>query len=266
MNKNIVYRFQVFFFKVHYIALFYAFLIVPLAILGGFVGAFISHPFILLALFAPIGPISITLHPVLSCMYPIYWFPSPGLPLNYSELLIIVVVMVFKLFIYMLLRGTKVVGKSTLLILSMATLITCTISTLAWRDIAALVASLITTLSMDLTVLSYVKYRDAVNGIASRVWIPILATLWSSSIWVPVIAYTKEWLDWIKQLFHPIPIAIIIAVWATITIVQLALVTEYYIKHNENHQSFKSYNNTYAGENNTAKYRISPETRREKEP
>ncbi len=251
MNKNIVYRFQVFFFKVHYIALFYAFLIVPLNILGGFVGMFIAYPFILLAFFAPIGPISITLHPVLSCMYLIYGLLFPGFPLNYSELLIIVVVMVFKLFIYMLLRRTRIASYSTPLLLSIATLVTCTISTLFWRDIAALVASLITTLSMDLTVLSYVKYRDAVNGIASRVWIPILATLWSSSIWVPVIAYTKEWLDWIEQLFHPIPIAIIIAVWATITIVQLALATEYYIKHNENHQPYRSYNNTYAGENGT---------------
>ena len=235
MNKNIVYRSLVFFFKAHYIALFYAFLIVPLNILGGFVGMFIAYPFILLAFFAPIGPISIAVHLLLSCMYLIYGLLFPGFPLNYNPLLIVVAVLVFKLFIYMLLRGTRIASYSTPLLLSIATLVTCTISTLFWRDIVALASlvdividSLVTTLSMDLTVLSYVKYRDAVNGIASKVWIPILATLWSSSIWVPVIAYTKEWLDWIKQLFHPIPIAIIMAVWITITVFQIIFSIEYY--------------------------------------
>ena len=38
MKTNIVDRSLIFFFKVHFIALFYAFLIVPLAILGGFAG------------------------------------------------------------------------------------------------------------------------------------------------------------------------------------------------------------------------------------
>ena len=47
--------------------------------------------------------------------------------------------------------------------------------------------------------------------------------------------YSREWLDWIKNVFSPITIAIIIAIRIIITVVQLILATEYYIKHNENY-------------------------------
>ena len=174
MNKNIVYRFQVFFFKAHYVALFYAFLIVPSAILGGFAGLLISYPFILLALFAPIGPVSIALEGLHLCTL----LPSPLLPPEfypgYNPLLVIIIVISFKFPIYVYLRRTKVAGKSTPLILSIATLATCIISTLAWWHIAVIPASLAVTISMDLTVFSYVKYRDALNGMASRKWLLVL--------------------------------------------------------------------------------------------
>ncbi len=223
MNKNIVYRSLRFFFRVHYLALFYAFLIVPLAILGGIVGKFIAYPFILLAFFTPIGPISIAVQGI-----HLYGLLPPEFSPSYNPLLIIADAMVFKLFIYMLLRRTRIASYSTPLILSVATLITCTISTLVWRHIDALVASLVTTLSMDLTVLSYVKYRDAVNGIASRGWIPILVILWSSAIWLPMVEYSREWLNWIEHLFHPIPLTIVIAIWITITVFQIIFSIEYY--------------------------------------
>ncbi len=180
-----------------------------------------------MALFAPIGPISIALEGVRLCTL----LPPPLLPLEfspgYNPLLVIIIVISFKFLIYVYLRRTKVAGKSTPLILSIATLATCIISTLAWWYIAVLPASLVVTISMDLTVFSYVKYRDALNGMASREWILVLPILWSLMIWSPII-YSRKWLDWIEHMFSPIPIAIIIAVWTTITIVQLALAIKYY--------------------------------------
>ncbi len=227
MKTSIVHRSLVFFFKVHFIALFYAFLIVPLAILGGFVGLFISYPFILLALFAPIGPISFALEGIY-----LYTLLPPEFSSSYNPPLIIIIVIGFKFFIYVYLRRTKIANYPTPLILSIATLITCAIPILFWWRIVGFVAgllitSLVVTISMDLVVFSYVKYRDALNGMASREWILVLPILWALMIWSPMI-HSREWLDWMEHMFSPIPITTIIAVWTTITVVQLALAIKYY--------------------------------------
>ncbi len=227
MNNNIVYRSLRFFFKVHYIALFYVFLIVPLAILGGFAGLFISYPFIILAFFAPIGPISFAFEGIY-----LYTLLPPEFSPSYNPSLIITIIVGFKFFIYVYLRRTKIANYPTPLILSIATIITCAIPILFWWRIVGfavnlLITSLVITISMDLTVLSYVKYRDALNGIASKEWILVLPILWSLMIWSPTM-YSREWLDWIKHMFSPIPIAIIIALWTAITVVQLALAIKYY--------------------------------------
>ncbi len=212
-----------FFLKLHYLAMFYTFFVVPLFILGGYLGKFITFPFILMVFLAPIGPTST----VIQGIY-LYMLLPPEFSPRYNPLLYVTVITVFKIPIYAFLKRTIIINHSTSLVLLIITLITCSISTLVWRHIAALVASLVVTVSMDLVVFSYVKFRDATNGIASRKWIPILTILWSLAIWLPVIISPKGWFRWIRVLFPSLPLVVIIAIWATITIVQVLFSIKYY--------------------------------------
>ncbi len=222
-----------FFFKIHYLAFLYAFLIVPLAIMGGFFGAFIAYPFILFALLIPIGPISI-------CVSGTRFLYSLFYP-DHNPLLSIALAIALKCNIYIFLRRSKLLNYSAISLLLIITFIIgmiipgllILINTTSIPDLENFIVFinkfLPLTISMDLTVLSYVKYRDAINGTASKTWIPILAILWSSAIWLPTTINPGEWPDWIEHIFHPIPLATIITIWITITVAQLVVHIKYYL-------------------------------------
>ncbi len=220
MGKNIETRFIEFFLKIHYVALFYAFFVVPLAILGGSLGAFLTGPFVSLALLVPLGPISIS-------VYGMHFLFS--LFSQYNNLFwAITVAIIIKFITYVFLRRSKLLNYSIILVLLIIALTTCVLSTLARGNLIAFSYGLLLTVSMDLVVFSYVKFRDATNGIASRKWIPILTILWSLMIWISIITNTGVWLNWLRTMFNPISPTIIIDIWIIITVVQVLFSIKYY--------------------------------------
>ncbi len=199
------------------------------------------YPFALFLLLAPIGPLSFILLS-LYLFYFVFNLLNPY-PIYYPLYVIaIIVIIILKFFIYRSLRGTKIVKFSSPLILIIVTLVIYLLTVLFWSGAIiinifsfletcyhALVASLIATLFIDLTVFSYIKYRDSIKNKAYRKWVPILAVLWSFMAWLPVILTPKEWLRTIEILFYPTPLTTIMCIWATITILQTTIATIYYI-------------------------------------
>ncbi len=226
-----------FFLKIHYLALFYAFIMVPLGVIGGFIGMYITYPFILPAILVPIGPLSICVHG----MYPPYGLYSLLSHPYLNPLHAIAVVVALKCIVYMFLRGRRLHKYSAILLLLavaftmgaivlVALVLVYSAYFLYWEHFIAFIRSYLSiTILMDLTVLSYVKYKDVVCGKASRVWMPVLVFLWSFLIWLPAIVDAGEWLYWMKSMFYPMPPIVVIALWIALTVLQLVVALEYYV-------------------------------------
>ncbi len=82
--------------------------------------------------------------------------------------LVIVIAIALKCVIYIALRRSRFMNRSAISVALLATLAICAMAILAGRNLTAFSHSLFVTVSMDLMVLSYVRYRDALRGESSR--------------------------------------------------------------------------------------------------
>ena len=216
-------------------------LVDPIASLTG-VGVYFVYPFLVLGFIVPLGPISIAVQGagfifgfvgLLSEVFRIHY--------PYSWVVAAVLAAALKCVIYLLLRRSRLLNRSAISVLFIATLILltatlvgcvvihCYIIYAVWGCIStALVRALIITVPIDLTLLSYTKYRDAINNTAHKYWIPALTTLWSITIWLPAMISPDYWWDFIRSSYYSISPNIVIGIWITITIIQILFAIKYY--------------------------------------
>jgi len=218
---NILSRATNFFLKLHYVALFYAFIDV-LAIMG-YIGIYIAFPFSVLAFFIPIGSTALT-SPYLALF--ILYGVLPRLPIY----ILISIAITLKLILYMNLRGAQISRYSVVKVLLLATITIQLYSILIYESMALSIVSAITvgilvSIPMDLAIFSYVRYRDAVSGKASRAWIVALPALWSLTLWLPLLLQ----LSMNSGLtLSPIKTVVLYTSWTMITVTQLTLHIKYY--------------------------------------
>jgi len=209
------------FLGLHWIAALYAILapglIVPV------VAAFILGPLYVPAFLIPVGPLSI----VVNAIIPFFGVsPLPAIPAYIA----------LKVLVYLAIRRNRMLGASAvlvpliyfllLLIVAAATLLSLPglipgLSALD-RFLTGLVIALRGSTPMDLTTLSYVKFRDAVRGAESKLWIPALVALWVSMLWLlSAMGIPQPWL--IPALWN----AVITCLWIAVTAIQLLYVALY---------------------------------------
>jgi len=189
--------------------------------------------------FAPVGPLSLEVFDLAvafinSCLS----ISSLTDPPAYLLLVLGVVVgiVILKSFIYLAIRRNIMFGVSATWILaacSAAVSLTLFSEILAispslhlwlslWGMLKVLTIILVFTVPMDLVVFSYVKFRDAVRGVESEKWLPVLAALWTAMLWPMPAVIILHWVG-LPDFWNPFTV-ILISTRAAITVVQLSYI------------------------------------------
>jgi len=226
------------FLGLHWIAVFYA-VMEPMILIYGFWVYYVVGFLLIPLFFAPAGPLSLTLFDLYGLMAPAYLVaPEAHLLLVLG---VAVGIVILKFFIYSAVRRNRVLGVSAarLLFAYTAAVLLILISIMlglllpylpySLRTLSGMIRLLTTflvyTVPMDLTIFSYVKFRDAVRGAEPRLWIPVLAALWTA---VPSLTFVVIILRWVglPDFWNPFTITFISARTA-ITALQLTYIALY---------------------------------------
>jgi len=176
-----------------FIEVFTGFLLVAAHV--AFVSSFLPlMPMVIPSAFLPVGPLSV---PLIGFLYLYFWSmeiasvaPPYGPPLG-LVLIILVLAAAFKALVYRAVRRNKVLGVSAAWVLLAYTAVILLLHIWGYLSPPAprtevsgllryIASALLVTLPADLAGLSYVKFRDAVNGGESPKWVPALAALWTA--------------------------------------------------------------------------------------
>ncbi len=192
-----------FYLKVHYVTSIY-FFIMPFIILSPLAAYFVL-PLLCLLFFFPIGSLSFPLsflilsHMMLYGLFPHFSFMLPNTMIIAVIITVFSMTLVLKFVMYRSLKRHKLGNYPASIIVILTTLLFSLITSIIAKIIAPYLnviaiakltsVLLFNSLSIDLTVFSYVKYRDAIKGMIPRVWISLLAILWSTILWMPYGMY-----------------------------------------------------------------------------
>ena len=219
-----------FFLGLHYIAFIYAFVLIPLTAGGGAYSVF-GYLYVLLIAFIPIGPLPLCMHIVMLLVRLLQCY------MGYA-FLIATAIIAFKCVMYFLLRRYRVYGFSAVFVAASATFIIFLFTVGAAAMVGGppefivrvvITYSLISTIPIELTLFSYVKYRDAVNGRAPKIWVPSLTILWVTVLWLSMIYYAFKpptIYGIYNVLFQPVTVSI----WVAISIIQVLFSILYYVR------------------------------------
>ncbi|WFO75191.1 hypothetical protein J4526_08995 [Desulfurococcaceae archaeon MEX13E-LK6-19] len=180
------------------------FFITPFIILSPLAAYFVL-PLLCLLFFFPIGSLSFPLSfLILSHMMLFGLFPHFSFMLSNTMMIAVIVALfsvalILKFAVHRSLKRHKLGNYPASIIVVLTTLLFSLITSIVakiiapYLDVIAIAeltsVLLFNSLSIDLTVFSYVKYRDAIKGIISRVWVSWLAILWSTVLWMPYGMY-----------------------------------------------------------------------------
>jgi len=226
------------FLGLHWIAAFYA-VMEPVLLIYGFWIYYIMGFLLIPLFFAPAGPLSLILFDLYGFMIPAY------LAVSEVHLLLVlgvaVGIIILKFFIYSAIKENRVldVSAARILIAYTAAVLLIMASIMlglllpylphSLRTLSGMIRLLITflvyTVPMDLVTFSYVKFRDAVRGAEPRLWIPVLATLWTAAPSPTFVIIILHWVG-LPDFWNPFTITFI-STRTAITALQLSYIALY---------------------------------------
>ena len=233
MTKNVFRGSIKFFLYLHYVVFLYFLVFYLGVLLYNYLGLWIAWLYTVFALYIPVGPLPIGIY----AFYAVWSLPSIYALNSLWRILIagpgIIVLIILKYLLTKALRNTKLLNiEAPKIILgyhvAIAVLVVLNqvfyqgIAVNTWTPLILAFYTLLITLPIDTSVLSYTKYRDTLRGEASPKWILALPILWLAVTWLQLTQVES----WTQQ---PIQYTLVtIAIWATITILEIVIHRIYY--------------------------------------